>query len=83
MVYSVVKSERAEKVNLLIIATFIKIRELIYLHKDVVRELEGVKEKLTEHDSQISIILEHLKHMDKARKEKPDQKNRPMIGFKP
>ncbi len=83
MLASVLKSERAEKVNLLIIDTFIKIRELIYLHKDVVRELEGVKEKLTEHDSQILIILEHLKHMEKARKDKLDQKNRPRIGFKP
>jgi len=83
MLSSVLKSERAEKVNLLIIDTFIKIRELIYLHDSVVRELEGVKEKLTEHDSQILIILEHLKQMEKARKEMPDQKNRPRIGFKP
>ena len=83
MLSSVLKSERAEKVNLLIIDTFIKIRELIYLQKDVVRELDGVKEKLTEHDTQIFIILEHLKHMEKAKKEKSEQKDRPRIGFKP
>lgn len=34
MLSSVLKSERAEKVNVLIIDTFIKIREILFMHKD-------------------------------------------------
>jgi len=40
MLSSVLKSPRAEKVNMLIIDTFVKIRELLFLNKDLVHQLE-------------------------------------------
>ncbi len=60
MLSSVLKSPRAEKVNMLIIDTFIKIRELIFMSKDLVHRLEQVWNRLARHDNQIVIILEHL-----------------------
>ncbi len=60
MISSVLKSPRAEKVNMLIIDTFIKIRELIFMSKDLVHRLEQVWNRLARHDNQIVIILEHL-----------------------
>ena len=82
MLSSVLKSPRAEKVNILIIDTFVKIRELVFLNKDVIHQLEQVQNQLTRHDSQIKIILEYLKQIEKAKEAELEQKKRPRIGFK-
>ena len=83
MLSSVLKSPKAEKVNMLIIDTFIKIRELIFLNKDLVHQLEQVRKRLTRHDNQITAILEYLSQIEKAKEEELVQKKRPRIGFKP
>ena len=82
MLSSVLNSERADKVNMLIIDTFVKLRELMLLHKDVIRQLERVQNKLTEHDNQLLIIFEYLKQLEKSKQEELEQKNRPRIGYK-
>ena len=63
MLSSVLNSERADKVNMLIIDTFVKLRELKFIHKDIVQQLEQVQNKLAEHDNQIIVIFEYLKHL--------------------
>ena len=83
MLSSVLKSQRADKVNMLIIDTFLKIRELVFQNKDVIHQLEQVQNRLTRHDSQIRIILEYLKQIEKAKEAELEQKKRPRIGFKP
>ena len=82
MLSSVLNSERADKVNMLIIDTFVKLRELMFVHKDVIRQLEQVQNRLTEHDNQLLIVFEYLKQLEKSRQEATDQKNRPRIGYK-
>lgn len=82
MLSSVLNSERADKVNMLIIDTFVKLRELMFVNKDVIRQLEQVQNKLTEHDNQLLIIFEYLKQLEKSKQEELDQKNRPRIGYK-
>jgi len=82
MLSSVLKSSRAEKVNMLIVDTFVKIRELIFLNKDLVLQLEQVRNRLTTHDNQITIILEYLSQIEKAKEKELKQKKRPRIGFK-
>jgi hypothetical protein len=83
MLSSVLHSERAEKVNLLIIDTFIRLREILFLHKDMANQLEKVLNKLDDHDSQIMIIFETLKQMEQSKQEETDFKKRKRIGFKP
>ena len=83
MLSSVLKSSRAEKVNMLIVDTFVKIRELIFLNKDLVLQLEQVRNRLTRHDNQITVILEYLSQIEKAKEKELEQKKRPRIGFKP
>jgi hypothetical protein len=82
MLSSVLNSERAEKVNMLIIDTFVKLRELMFMHKDVVHQLEQVQNKLTEHDNQIMVIFEYLKQLEAAKQKELEQKNRKRIGFR-
>ena len=83
MLSSVLKSQRADKVNMLIIDTFVKIRELIFLNKDLVHQLEQVRNRLSRHDNQIAVILEYLSQIDKEKEKELDQMKRPRIGFKP
>ena len=61
MLSSVLNSDRAEKVNILIIDTFVRLREILFVHKDMEHQLEKVQTKLDEHDNQIRIIFEYLK----------------------
>jgi hypothetical protein len=83
MLSSVLNSERADKVNMLIIDTFVKLREILFIHKDVVHQLEKVQSKLGEHDNQIMVIFEYLKQFEQAKQQETEQKNRPRIGYKP
>ena len=82
MLSSVLNSERADKVNMIIIDTIVKLRDLMFLHKDVVQQLEQVQNKLTEHDNQIMVIFEYLKQLEAAKHQELEQKNRKRIGFK-
>lgn len=82
MLSSVLKSERADKVNMLIIDTFVKLRELMFMHKDIVHQLENIQNKLTEHDNQIMVVFEYLKQFEQAKQQELEQKERPLIGFK-
>jgi hypothetical protein len=83
MLSSVLKSPRAEKVNMLIIDTFVKIRELVFLNKDLVHQLEQFRNRLTKHDNQITVILEYISQLEKMKENELEQKKRPRIGFKP
>ena len=83
MLSSVLNSDRADKVNMLIIDTFIKLREILFIHKDVIHQLEKVQNKLYEHDNEIMVIFEYLKQFELAKHQESEQKNRPQIGFKP
>ncbi len=83
MLSSVLRSKRADQINILIIDTFVKIRELVFLNKDLAHQLEQVQNRLTKHDSQIRILLEYLKHIEKLKDKELEQKRRPRIGFKP
>jgi hypothetical protein len=83
MLSSVLNSERADKVNMLIIDTFVKLRELMFINKDLVHQLALIKNKLGEHDNQLMVIFEYLKQFEKAKHEEIELKNRPRIGFKP
>ena len=82
MLSSVLNSERADKVNMIIIDTIVKLRDLMFLHKDVVQQLEQVQNKLTEHDNQIMVIFEYLKQLEVTKHQELEQKNRKRIGFK-
>jgi len=82
MLSSVLNSKRADKVNMMIIDTFIKLREILFINKDVIHQLEKVQSRLEIHDNQISFILKYLKQLEQMKQEEAELKNRPRIGFK-
>nr|WP_276502403.1 hypothetical protein [Terrimonas sp. H1YJ31] len=77
MLANVLKSERAIQVSIRIIEIFVKIREMLLTHKDILLQLEKMEKKLTGHDEDIALIFKYLKQLLN-----PPQPSRPKIGFK-
>lgn len=76
MLSSVLNSERAIHVNIQIIRTFIKLREILLTHKDLKKKIEDLEKKYEKHDSQFKIVFEAIKHL---LEEKIKPKNK--VGF--
>ncbi|MBF0483253.1 MAG: ORF6N domain-containing protein [Candidatus Omnitrophica bacterium] len=76
MLSSVLNSERAIQVNILIMRTFSKIREMLFNHKELALKLEKVEQKLGQHDEDIQAIINLIRQLH-AEPEKPKTR----IGF--
>ncbi|MHB1646972.1 MAG: ORF6N domain-containing protein [bacterium] len=74
MLSSVLNSKRAIKVNIQIIRSFVKLREIVSSHKDLARKLEDLEKK---YDSPFKIVFNAIRELMSA-PEKPSRK----IGFK-
>ena len=75
MLSSVLKSKRAIQVNIQIMVTFTKIRELLATHKDIQRKIEDMESK---YDEQFKIVFEAIRQLlEPPIPEKPKGK----IGF--
>lgn len=58
MLSSVLKSKRAIQVNILIMKTFVRLRELISSHKDILAKVEEIEKK---YDAQFKIVFDALR----------------------
>ena len=77
----VLKSARAKKMSIRIIEVFVRMREMLMTHKDILQKLEQLEKKDIELDGNIKVIFEYLKQFEKAKQEELEQKNRSRIGF--
>ena len=77
MLANVLKSERAIKVSLRLIEIFVKLREMLLAHKDILTKLEQLERKVSENDGSIQMIFEALKQLLH-----PPHLPRRRIGFK-
>lgn len=75
MLSSVLHSERAIQVNILIMRAFVKLRELLASHKDLARKLEEMEKK---YDAQFKVVFEVIKQL----MEPPSSQKTAMIGFR-
>ena len=73
MLSSVLNSDRAIEVNIQIMRTFVKLREMMSSHKDLARKLAELEKK---YDGQFRIVLEAIKQL--MTKPEPKEKK---IGF--
>ena len=76
MLSSVLNSERAIEVNILIMRAFVKLREMIASHKDLSRRLDDLEKK---YDAQFKVVFEAIRELMKPPK-LPDVPNK-KIGF--
>jgi len=77
MLSCVLNSERAIEVNIRIIRTFSKMREMLLTHKDLLLEMEEIRKKVSGQDEKIDLIFDYLKEFIKEQ-ETP----RIEVGFK-
>jgi hypothetical protein len=82
MLASVLNSERAVKVNIMIVRVFIKMRNMLLDHQEFAEKLRQIEFKLNDHDNQFLVISEYLNQLEQSRQQQEDLANRKRIGFK-
>ncbi|MFC1674975.1 ORF6N domain-containing protein [Candidatus Omnitrophota bacterium] len=78
MLSSVLNSERAIQVNIMIMRAFTKLREIMLTHKELSVKLKRLEQKYMNHDEKIKAIFRAIRELLK-----PSVKNKPNIGFHP
>lgn len=61
MLSSVLNSKRAIQVNIIIIKAFMKLREMVSLHKELTQKLSQLERKYERHDEQIQAIFNQIR----------------------
>ena len=79
MLSSVLNSERAIIVNIQIMRAFVKLKELLLTHKELVTKIDELERKYNDHDQKIQAIFEAIRQL----MESPPLKERVITGFQP
>ena len=77
MLSSVLNTERAIKVNIQIMRVYIRMRELMIAHKDILLKLDELEQKVSSHDEQILLIFDYLKKLVA-----PETQTRKRVGYR-
>ncbi len=75
MLSSVLRSERAVQVNILIMRAFVKLRELLASNRELARKLDAMEKK---YDAQFKVVFDAIRELMKP----PDKKQLAQIGFR-
>jgi hypothetical protein len=60
MLSNVLKNEKAIKMSIRIIELFVKLREVLFLHKDVALLVEQIENRLVKQDDKIELLFAYL-----------------------
>jgi hypothetical protein len=82
MLANVIKSEQAIKMSIKIIEVFVKVREMLLTHKEVLLRFEKIENAVTNHDENIQAIFEFLKQLEDSNQQQSQQSKRKRIGYK-
>jgi len=72
----VLNSERAIEVNIAIMRVFVRLREMMAMHKELAFKLIELEERLEGHDEQIQNVFEAIRQLMT-----PPERERKKIGF--
>lgn len=78
MLSSVLNSQRAVQMNILIIRAFVKLREMLATHKDLARKIEALERQQKAHGDQLAAVYPVVKRLIAA-----PRKTKRTIGFAP
>jgi hypothetical protein len=79
MLSSVLTSDRALEVNITIMRTFVKIRQLLATHEDLAHRLDELEWRESERDGKVQYVFETIQHLIEAPEPEPLPKRQ--IGF--
>ena len=82
MLSSVLKSDRAVRVNIAIMRAFVKLRHTLDKNRELARKFEQLEKRVGEHDEEITAILEAIRQL-MALPEKPRRQIRFHVQEKP
>lgn len=77
MLSTVLNSERAIHVNIAIMCTFVKLRQIFYTNKELAHKLNELERKIEKHDGEIKVIFEAIRQLIT-----PPEKPKRRIGFR-
>lgn len=82
MLSGLLNSDKAINMNIAIMRAFVEIRNIIYRQNDLKEQMKEIKERLGEHDAQLSQIYDAMENLldEKAVQRKWNDRER--IGFK-
>jgi hypothetical protein len=63
MLSSVLRSRRAVQMNILIIRSFVKLREMLGTHKELARKIEDLERRQKEHGRQLAAVYSIVKRL--------------------
>jgi hypothetical protein len=86
MLSSVLNSERAVQMNILIMRAFVKLRELLATHKDLARKIEKLEATQKDHAVMLALVVKDIQTLattvkKEFRKLKEPRRRKPSIGF--
>ena len=76
MLSSVLNSSTAAEVGILVVRTFVKLREMLSTHKELAAKLEALERKIGSHDQAIAGLLDAIRQLMS-----PTESGRRQIGF--
>ena len=82
MLSSVLKSDRAIMVNILIIRIFTKIRDLVSTHHEILEKLKQLERKDLEQDDKILLLLEYMREIEQDKNASIENNEVRKIGYK-
>jgi hypothetical protein len=74
MLSSVLRSERAVRVNIEIMRAFVQLRQMLSSHADLARKLEALEKK---YDAQFKVVFDAIRELMRP----PEPPRKPRIGF--
>lgn len=78
MLSSILRSKRAIQVNIAIIRTFVKLRQMLALHLELAAKLAKLEKKIIHQDARIQNVFDAIRELTA-----PPGKPKPRIGFRP
>ena len=77
MLSIVLRSRRAIQVNIAIMRAFVKLREIMSMHKELAQKLAELEQKIEKHDGEIGAIFQAIRQLMAPAPVRPRRK----IGF--
>jgi hypothetical protein len=86
MLSSVLKSDRAVQMNIVIVRAFVKLREVLATHKDLARKIQDLAHTQKDHAAVLSLVVKDIedletKVMNEFRKLRELRRRKARIGF--
>lgn len=76
MLSSVLNSERAVQVNIMIMRAFVRLRQMLSVNQELTKRLDQIEKKIENHDGEIRTIFQVIRQLML-----PSEKSKRRIGF--